>query len=75
MFAYYEKCESVITNPKGIIVAGRSSNLSNQQLFDFEIMKRQYANVMDIMSYDDLLARLSRIIEKFSKDPLSYGEV
>lgn len=58
-----------ITNPKAMIIAGRSNNLSEQQLFDFEIMKRQYANLMDIMSYDDLLARLSRIIEKFSNAP------
>lgn len=56
-----------ITNPKAMIIAGRSKDLSDQQMFDFEIMKRQYANLMDIMSYDDLIARLSRIIDKFGK--------
>jgi len=55
-----------VTNPKAMIIAGRSNNLTEQQKFDFEIMKRQYANLIDILSYDDLLARLSRIIEKFS---------
>ena len=64
-----ERVSVRITNPKAMIIAGRSNNLSDQQLFDFEIMKRQYANLMDIMSYDDLLARLSRIIEKFSNAP------
>lgn len=54
-----------ITNPKAIVIAGRSNGLSAQQLFDFELVKRKYANIVDILSYDDLLSRLSRIIEKF----------
>jgi hypothetical protein len=54
-----------ITNPKAIVIAGRSNGLSVQQLFDFELVKRKYANIVDILSYDDLLCRLSRIIEKF----------
>ena len=29
---------------------------------DFEVIKRQYSNVMDIITYDDLLRRLERII-------------
>lgn len=28
----------------------------------FEVIKRKYANMMDIMTYDDLLRRLKRII-------------
>jgi hypothetical protein len=55
-----------ITNPKAIVIAGRSNGLSAQQLFDFELVKRKYANIVDILSYDDLLSRLSRIIEKFT---------
>ena len=51
-----------ITNPKAIIIAGRSNNLSSEQQSDFEFMKRKYANVIDILSYDDLLRRLSNII-------------
>jgi Domain of unknown function (DUF4263) len=58
-----------ITNPKAIVIAGRSKGLSPEQLFDFELVKRKYANIVDILSYDDLLARLSGIIEKFRKAP------
>ena len=45
-----------ITNPKAIVIAGRSKGLSAQQLFDFELVKRKYANIVDILSYDDLLS-------------------
>ncbi|HEY1708270.1 MAG TPA: Shedu immune nuclease family protein [Rhizomicrobium sp.] len=58
-----------ITNPRAIIIAGRSHTLSYQQAFDFEFIKRKYANIMDILSYDDLLRRLSNIIEKFRVAP------
>lgn len=58
-----------ITNPKAIVIAGRSNSLSQQQLFDFEIMKRKYANIVDILSYDDLLGRLSNIVAKFQAGP------
>ena len=54
-----------IINPQGMIIMGRSNKLSAQQLKDFEIIKRKYKNVIDIMSYDDLLSILSRIITKF----------
>jgi hypothetical protein len=56
-----------ITNPKAIIIAGRSNNLSTQQLFDFELIKRKYGNIIDILSYDDLLNRLSSIVKKFER--------
>jgi Domain of unknown function (DUF4263) len=58
-----------ITKPKAIVIAGRSKGLSPEQLFDFELVKRKYANIGDILSYYDLLARLSRILEKFRKAP------
>lgn len=54
-----------ITNPKGIIIMGRNNNLNESQLFDFEIIKRKYSNVMDIITYDDLIQRLENIISKF----------
>jgi Shedu protein SduA, C-terminal len=54
-----------ITNPKGIIIMGREENLSPEQLFDFEIIKRKYSNILDIMTYDDLINRLENIITKF----------
>jgi hypothetical protein len=57
-----------ITNPKAIVILGRdrkpdgSAALSAGQLFDLEIIKRKYANMIDIMTYDDLLRRLDNII-------------
>jgi hypothetical protein len=57
-----------ITNPKAMIILGRdrrqdgSSALDHGQLLDLEVIKRKYANMMDIMTYDDLLRRLENII-------------
>lgn len=47
-----------IINPKGIIIMGREVNLSPEQRDDFEVIKRKYSNVIDIVTYDDLLSRL-----------------
>lgn len=47
-----------ITNPSGIIVMGRDTNLTKEQRQDFEVIRRKYKNVIDIITYDDLLARL-----------------
>jgi hypothetical protein len=38
-----------------------------QQMADFEVIKRKYKNVLDIITYDDLLERLRRIVEACSK--------
>lgn len=54
-----------ISNPKGIVILGRDNNLSKNQKFDFEIIRRKYSNVMDIITYDDLVKRLESIIFKF----------
>jgi hypothetical protein len=54
--------EIKITNPKAMIILGRDCDFSDDQKFDFEIIKRKYANIMDIMTYDDLLRRLDNII-------------
>ena len=59
--------EIQITNPKGLIIMGRDNNLTSEQLFDFEIIKRKYSNVMDIITYDDLISRLENILTKFSE--------
>lgn len=58
-----------ITNPKAMILIGRDQQVgatpafTARQMSDFEIIKRKYANMIDIMTYDDLLRRLDRIIE------------
>ena len=55
-----------ITNPNGIIIMGRSHNLTDeQQKQDFEIIKRKYKNVIDIMTYDDLIERLEMTLESW----------
>ena len=54
-----------IVNPKAMLILGRSRDFDEQQKFDFEIIRRKYANIMDILTYDDLLARLNHIIAKF----------
>lgn len=59
--------EIKITNPKAIIIVGRSNDFNAEQKFDFELIKRKYANILDVITYDDLLFRLNNIIEKFRK--------
>ena len=54
--------EIKITNPKAMIILGRDSDFTNDQQFDFEIIRRKYANIIDIMTYDDLFRRLDNII-------------
>ena len=62
-----------ITNPKAMIILGRdrlkngSSALNKVQLLDLEVIKRKYANMMDIMTYDDLLRRLENIIASLKR--------
>lgn len=55
--------ELKITNPKAMILLGRDNDFVGQQRFDFEIIRRKYANMLDIMTYDDLLRRVGNIIE------------
>jgi hypothetical protein len=62
-----------ITNPKAILIVGRDQTpdgdaaLTPEALFDLEIIKRKYANMMDIITYDDLLRRLNRIIASLDR--------
>ena len=62
-----------ITNPKAMIILGRDRRpdgqhaLTERQLFDLEVIKRKYANMIDILTYDDLLRRLENIITSLVK--------
>ncbi len=47
---------------------GRDNNLSNQQKEDFEVIKRKYSNVLDIITYDDLLQRLRSTIHQLKNN-------
>ena len=53
-----------ITNPQGMLLMGRSNNLSDAQRLDLEIIKRQHKNLVDIMTYDDLLSRFENILKQ-----------
>ncbi len=52
----------VALNPQGILLVGRSNQFNKQQKNDFELIKRQYKHLTDIMTYDDLISRLENII-------------
>lgn len=60
-----------ISNPKAIIIVGRDqiggTDMTGSHLLDFEIIKRKYANMMDIITYDDLLRRLNNTIAALSR--------
>lgn len=57
-----------ITNPSGIIIMGRDNNLTDAQRRDFEVVKRKYKNIVDIVTYDDLLRRLKFVLAHFNSD-------
>lgn len=50
-----------------MVIMGRSVNLSDEQKNDFEIIRRKYANIVDIITYDDLIYRLECLIRKFAQ--------
>lgn len=52
-----------ITNPKAIIILGRENKLSANQRQDFEVIKRKYGNVIEIITYDELLRRVDSTLE------------
>ena len=60
-----------ISNPKAITIVGReqigNADMTPQQQLDFEVIKRKYANMMDIITYDDLLRRLDNTILALEK--------
>lgn len=56
-----------IINPNAIIIMGRDNNLNLEQLKDLEIIKRKYKNLIDILTYDDLLRRLEITIKQLKQ--------
>ena len=51
-----------IVNPCGLIIMGRDDDLTPEQKGDFEMYRRQHKNVVDVITYDDLLRRLERVL-------------
>jgi hypothetical protein len=56
-----------ITNPSGIIIMGRNKEMTTAQQQDFEVIKRKYKNVIDIITYDDLITRLEFTIAQWTE--------
>lgn len=56
-----------IANPRALLIMGRDNDFVGQQKLDFEIVRRKYTRVMDIITYDDLLRRLDSMIVMLKK--------
>ncbi len=63
-----EGMELKIVNPSGMIIMGRDENLSAEQRTDFEVIRRKYRHVVEIMTYDDLLRRLKIVRSQFANE-------
>ena len=51
-----------VTNPSGLVLIGRDNNLTPEQRLDLEVIRKHYKNMVDIITYDDLLRRLQSIL-------------
>jgi len=63
-----KKYQVKVTNPSAIIIAERDIDMSSEQLNDFELIKRKYKNIFDILTYDNIVRRLENIISMLEKD-------
>ena len=57
-----------IVNPTGMIIMGRDASFTPAQRSDFEVIRRKYRHVVEIMTYDDLLRRLIAICAQFESN-------
>lgn len=71
---YKQDMDVKVINPRGILILGRSNSLTKEQKDDLELIKRQYKNVVDIMSYDDLVARFENIIWQLRVREIRVGK-
>lgn len=58
-----------IINPSGIVIMGRSNTLSDAQRREFEVLRRDSKGIVDIITYDDLLARLKAVLDQLVSGP------
>ena len=56
-----------IMNPKGLIIVGQADKYSKEQLEDLEIIRRMYSNIVEIITYDDMVNMLERQIDLLKK--------
>lgn len=59
-----------IVNPSGMIIMGRDNTFTPDQRTDFEVIRRKYRHVVEIITYDDLLRRLKVIRDQFQQDQM-----
>ena len=57
-----EKALDKAENPKGIILMGKSNDLTAKQLLDLEIIRKMYSNIVDIYTYSDIITMLENIL-------------
>ena len=63
-----------IINPQALIIIGCENDLSEEEKNDLEFVRRKYKNIIDIVTYDELIRSLKRLIEKFSKSHLDKNK-
>lgn len=64
-----------VTNPVGLLLLGRDEGLSDSQKLDFEVIKRHYKNVVEIITYDDLLRRIGLKIRVLKETGIGESSV
>ena len=67
---YSEEIDGIdinLVDVQGILICGRSNDFSKEEKRDFEIIRNQYKNVIDLLTYDDIIQRLKKTIELFKK--------
>lgn len=57
-----------VVNPSGMIIMGRDKDLTEDQRNDFEVIRRKYRHVLEIMTYDDMLRRLEVIRNQLKRN-------
>ncbi|CAJ5421630.1 Uncharacterised protein [Burkholderia pseudomallei] len=55
-----------VVNPCGLIIMGRDADMTPDQRDDFEVARRHYKHIADIVTYDDLLRRLEAVLNKLA---------
>lgn len=53
-----------VVNPTGLVIMGRDVDMTPDQRSDFEVARRHYKHIADIVTYDDLLRRLEAVLSK-----------
>ena len=57
-----------VINPKTIIIMGNSDDMNDEEKSDFELIRRMYSNVIDIITYGDLENRLRNLIQSLKSN-------